>query len=199
MTALDIVRDIHTAWLTDVAKAVTELGAAYVVLPLVGIAAIVLAVRRRIPEAAVLVVALVLIEVGVDLMKEATDRPRPADRLIDPGSASYPSGHAAYSVFYVWLAVTIAFGVTRRALTRLLTVRGLVITAGIVAAAAIGLSRVYLRAHYLSDVNGGWGLGVTAFAICGMVTILVLHLRNNGGRGEDGTTASPPPAATESR
>jgi undecaprenyl-diphosphatase len=197
VAALDVVRDIHVTWLTDVAKGVTELGAAYVVLPLVAIAASVLALRRRFAEAAVLVVSMLLIVVGVDVLKDATDRPRPHDRLIDPESFSYPSGHAAYSIFYAWLAVTVAFGTARRALGRLLTVRGLVITAGIAVAAAVGLSRVYLRAHYLSDVNGGWGLGVTAFAICGMFAILVLHLRKNGDREEGGAPASPPPAATE--
>ncbi|HEX6117315.1 MAG TPA: bifunctional DedA family/phosphatase PAP2 family protein [Solirubrobacterales bacterium] len=199
MTALEIVRDIHTAWLTDLAKAVTELGAAYVVLPLAGVAAVLLVVRRRFAEAAVLVVSMVLIVIGIDAFKDATDRPRPPDRLVDPGTSSYPSGHAAYSVFYTWAAVAIAFGMVRKELGRRLTVRGLVLTAGIALTAVVGLTRVYLRAHYLSDVNGGWALGVCAFALCGMAAILILHLRNNGARGEGGGPAPPSPAAPESR
>lgn len=176
-TALDVVRDIQAGWLTDLNLAVTELGSAYVALPLAGIGALLLAIRRRFAEAAVVVVAMLMIAAGVDLLKEATDRPRPPDRLVGVASLAYPSGHAAYSIFYVWAAVTIAARLGLRRLGTRLTARGLVLALGIVLAAAVGLSRVYLRVHYLSDVSGGWGLGVSAFALCGIVAILVTHLR----------------------
>jgi len=74
-----------------------------------------------------------------------------------------------------------------------------VIAAGIALTAIVGLTRVYLRAHYLSDVSGGWALGVSAFALCGMVAILVLHLRNNGDGAEGETSTPPHAAAPESR
>jgi undecaprenyl-diphosphatase len=179
MTALDIVRDIHATWLTDVSKVVTELGSAVVVLPLAAIMLVVLLARRRFALAAVLVAGMVIVFVGVDLIKEATDRPRPADRLVEAPSSSYPSGHAAHSIFYVFAAVAIAFATEAKALGRRLTVRGLLIALGIALAVVVGLSRVYLRVHYLSDVNGGWALGVAAFALCGMVAIAVSHLRHN--------------------
>ena len=43
----------------------------------------------------------------------------------------------------------------------------------------IGLTRVYLRAHYLSDVEGGWGIGVAIFALLGVVAVVVGWLRQN--------------------
>jgi undecaprenyl-diphosphatase len=88
--------------------------------------------------------------------------------------SSYPSGHAAHSVFYTWLALTVTVRVRPgwRYGTALM-VGGLVVTA------AVGLSRVYLGVHYLSDVSGGWALGVSAFTICAAVAMVVLHIRQN--------------------
>ena len=48
-----------------------------------------------------------------------------------------------------------------------------------VIAAAVGLSRVYLRAHYISDVVGGWALGAALFAACGTVALVISYVRNN--------------------
>jgi membrane protein DedA with SNARE-associated domain/membrane-associated phospholipid phosphatase len=181
-TALEIVRDISAQWLTDVSLAVTELGAPYVIFPLVGVALLLLLIRRRFAEAAVLAFSMAIMVVGIDVVKEVTDRPRPPDQLTDATKTSYPSGHAAYSVFYVWAAVTLAWGLGARSLGQVLTARGVTIAIGIALAAAVGLSRVYLRVHYLSDVSGGWALGATAFALCGMVAIVVTHLRHNESR-----------------
>jgi membrane-associated phospholipid phosphatase len=50
----------------------------------------------------------------------------------------------------------------------------------LVLAAAIGLSRIYLRAHYWSDVAGGWGIGFGVFGLLGVVALVVDHIRHNG-------------------
>jgi undecaprenyl-diphosphatase len=173
--ALDFARDIQTAWLTDLAKLMTGIGGTAVVLPVTILGAIVLGVRRHWTELAVLVIATVIIFVGVDVIKAATDRPRPPDPLVGTEGSAYPSGHAAHSVLYAWLALT--------ATVRLRPGRAgasALIAAGITLTALIGLSRVYLRAHWLSDVLGGWGLGVAAFALCAAVAMVATHL----GRGQ---------------
>ena len=54
------------------------------------------------------------------------------------------------------------------------------IVAGIALTALIGLTRVYLGVHYLSDVSGGWALGVGAFSLCAAVALVVTPtLRQN--------------------
>ena len=45
---------------------------------------------------------------GVHIAKAAVDRPRPADSLVDTSGSAYPSGHAAYSVAWVAVAVLLA-------------------------------------------------------------------------------------------
>ncbi len=169
--AIDAVDSLRAPWLTDVAKAFTILGTSAVLVPLTVIVAGVLAWRGRWVEFAVLIGAVVIILIGVPVIKEIVDRPRPGGGLVDVEGAAYPSGHAAHSVFFAWLALTVAVRV--RPGWRYGTA---LIATGFALTAAIGLSRVYLGVHYLSDVSGGWGLGFAAFAGCAAVALVVTHL-----------------------
>jgi membrane protein DedA with SNARE-associated domain len=172
-TAFEIVERLRADWLVHVAKVVTALGSAAVVFPLALLCGGFLAVRGRWAELGVLVAGLALIVIGVHEIKDAVDRPRPAGGLVGTSGSSFPSAHAAYSTFYVWLAVTLVVrlrpGMARGAA---------VIAAGIVLAALIGLSRVYLGVHYLSDVNAGWALGAASFSFCAAVALVITTVRN---------------------
>jgi membrane protein DedA with SNARE-associated domain/membrane-associated phospholipid phosphatase len=176
--AIDIVQSIQVGWLTDVAKAITHLGTSAVTLTVAVIAGGVLAWRRLWWEAAVLIGALIICHIAVPAFKEEIGRPRPSgDALVSASGGSYPSGHATYSVIYTWLALTIAIRVRPG-----WTYGSALIAGGIALTALVGLSRVYLNVHYLSDVSGGWGLGVSAFSLCAAIAIVVTHLGR--GRGE---------------
>jgi len=174
MTAMDVVGSLQAGWLVDVARAITQLGSAPVAWSLAFLAAVLLAARRRWAEFGVLVAGMAIVIAGVHEIKDAVDRPRPEGGLVGFSGSSFPSGHAAYSTFYVWLAVTIVVrlrpGMARGAA---------VIVAGIALAALAGLSRVYLGVHYLSDVNAGWALGAAAFSFCAAVALVITALRHN--------------------
>jgi len=176
LTAADVVESLQAGWLVDLAKAVTALGSAAVILPLALICAVLLGVANRWAEVGVLVAGLLLVIVGVHEIKDAVDRPRPEGGLVGTSGSSFPSAHAAYSTFYVWLAVTIVIrlrpGMTRGAL---------VVVGGVALSALVGLSRVYLGVHYLSDVNAGWALGAAAFSLCAAVALVITTLRHNDG------------------
>jgi undecaprenyl-diphosphatase len=180
-TAADLAADLRTAWLTDVARIVTTLGSSAVTLPLAVLAGALLALRRRFVEAAVLVVATVLIYAGVQELKDVTDRPRPPHPLTGFSGSGFPSGHAAHALIYPWLALTM----TVRLRPGMAGGTAL-LAAGFALAVVVGLTRVYLGVHYLSDVSSGWALGAAAFAACGGVAMVVRHLRQNSRDGRTG-------------
>jgi membrane protein DedA with SNARE-associated domain/membrane-associated phospholipid phosphatase len=181
VTTFDVAGHLHAAWAVHVAKVVTALGSAAVNVPVIVLGIVFLAARRHWAEAAVLVVASLIIYLGVDAIKEAVARPRPAGGLVNAPGHAFPSGHAAHSVIYPWLALTLTVRLHpgRVGSTAL-------IVAGFVLAAGIGLSRVYLHVHYMSDVIGGWALGAATFAACGAVAMVLTHLRQNGARHDSG-------------
>ena len=117
---------------------------------------------------------------AVHITKDAVDRPRPPRPLVDTdGAAAIPSGHAAYAV--AWVAVAVALSRALPGLASRVRVRR---RSAIVIAVVVGLSRVYLRAHYLTDVIGGLGLGAALFALCGLVALVVGFVRDNAARAE---------------
>ena len=170
---LDLADDLHNAMAVDVAKVVTDLGAFPTVATLVFVTCIALAARRRFAELIALFAGAVLIYAGVQLMKAGVDRPRPAGPLVHTEGSSFPSGHAAYSTLWVGVAVVaarVAPGLGRQAT---------LVAAGLGIAAVVGLTRIYLRAHYWSDVAAGWGLGAAVLGTCAVATLIVAYFRNN--------------------
>jgi undecaprenyl-diphosphatase len=192
VAARELAESLRAVWLVEVAKVVTALGSAAVSWPLAVLCALVLAVRRRWPELGVLVIGMAIIILGVHVLKDAIDRPRPTGGLVGFSGSAFPSGHAAYSTFYVWLAVTIVIRL-RPGMARGATV----IAAGIALAALIGLSRVYLGVHYFSDVTAGWALGVAAFSLCAAAALVITTLRHNAVDATALGTADPAPGAAE--
>ena len=181
VTAMEIAEKLRSGWLVDVARAVTALGSSAVVLPLAAIAAAALAARRRWAELGVLVAGMALIVFGVHELKDAVDRPRPGAGLVAVSGSSFPSAHAASSTFYVWLAVTIVMRL------RVGMARGaLLIAGGVGLTALVGLSRVYLGVHYMSDVSAGWALGATAFSLCAAVALVISTVRTPPRQSSDG-------------
>lgn len=93
----------------------------------------------------------------MSLLKILFSRPRPLLPLLEPASGfSFPSGHAMSSVtfyglliYFVWIHKEIPRSI------RISTVTFLVLLI-----IMIGVSRVYLRVHYASDVIAGFCMGV---------------------------------------
>ncbi len=114
-------------------------------------ALVVLAVRRRFVQLTAFALAVVTSEILIGTLKAAYNRPRPPGSLISTSGATFPSGHAiAGAVTAVGLVVVLLPpGRTRWRWE----VRAVVFSF------LMALSRVYLRAHWLSDVVAGGLLG----------------------------------------
>lgn len=163
--------------------------AAAVVLDVVGSVAVMalgwllacaaLAVRRRWRAVAGFAAAVVAAEVCTWALKSVLDRPRPPASLVATGPSSFPSGH------------TTAATVTGVALVLVLAPRrgGWWLAGAVLFAAAMGWSRTYLGAHWLSDVLAA-GFLAAAFAV-GMP--LLARMPGRGARrrpaGAEGASA----------
>jgi undecaprenyl-diphosphatase len=167
--------DARTGWGLDIAKVITALGSLPVAGGVLLVAVVALATRGRWVEAVPLLAGGILVYAGVHIAKAAVDRPRPSLPLVDASGSSYPSGHAAYAMVYVAVAIAVLHAVPGAARRTALVVSALVL------AALIGLSRIYLRVHYLTDVLGGFGLGAACFAFCGAIALVVAFVRHNTG------------------
>jgi undecaprenyl-diphosphatase len=143
--------------LVAVVKAVTLLGSTAVVCGVIGAAAVGLALRKRWR----LVIYLVVTGAGAlildPVLKSLVGRLRPvvAHPIAYGLGNSFPSGHALGSIV-CYGAVLLVFLPAARGRWR-----PVFITVVVTLVALIGISRVLLGVHYLSDVLGGWALGIT--------------------------------------
>lgn len=87
--------------------------------------------------------------------KKLIQRPRPefSDVLMHQSSFAFPSGHAIQSAAIV-LAALLLFGHDAQRRKKLLVLGSLFL-------GLVGLSRLYLGAHYPSDILAGWALATT--------------------------------------
>ena len=141
------------AWL----RAATELGSTgWVALLAIGVG-IVVAMARRPMLGVAAAATIALAALANTTLKLVVARSRPdllPPIVVEPGYA-FPSGHTlsatvAYGVIAVLVARSSLPGIARAILVSLL---GIVIV-------IVGLSRIYLGAHYPSDVLGGWLAGL---------------------------------------
>ena len=156
-SVLNWIIENRISWLTTVFRAITNVGGlvGLIIATVIVTAALLLARRHR---SAILVGGSMLSGWAVmNLLKVVFGRTRPPlpDRLVLESSASFPSGHAMLSAMFATACAAVLIRTMRSGTAR---------TAGIAALAGFalvdGASRVYLGAHWLTDVLAGWLLGV---------------------------------------
>jgi len=163
--AFDLAADLRAPWLDHAARLITKLGLIAVVGPVLVAAAALLLIRGHLARAGALVLGCALEWGAAWIVKFAVDRPRPSHPLVSTSGASFPSAHAANSVG--WFALALATGT----LLSMRAGRAAAIAAGALLTLLVGLSRIYLRAHYLTDVVAGEALAVAMYAVALIVAL----------------------------
>jgi membrane-associated phospholipid phosphatase len=138
---------------TDWSFHITDLGGSHTVWLVTAAAALFLVAFRHWRGAIALLVAVASTQLVVDVLKIAVERPRPDHAMTETNGFSFPSAHSATSMaVYATLTLLAARAVTGRP-------RVAIAIAGALVVVAIGLTRIYLGAHYPTDVLAGWLTG----------------------------------------
>ena len=183
--ALSFALSIRTPFWEQAVTYYTDL-AGQVGMPVIAVIAIVVfVVKRRSWTPVILIVAAGTGSLLMTLAgKRLVGRTRPP--LIDAVppyeyTASFPSGHSLNALVVIGIVAYLL--ILRR---HSVTARVAIIVTAVVLAASIGLSRVYLGHHWLTDVLAGWTLGIAWLALVITAHRLYLTARH---RGPDSTRA----------
>ena len=161
-----LLQGLRTPWGDVIMVAITMTGDAAVTIPLTITVLVRLLVCGKRFAALVFAITIAGGFALVILIKEAVRLPRPVDIYGGAVHWAFPSSHATTSlVIYGFLALLCSREVTAR-------IRWLPFALSLFLVLAIGFSRLYLGAHWLADVVGGFSLG-TAWLI--VMTVVFLH------------------------
>jgi membrane protein DedA with SNARE-associated domain/membrane-associated phospholipid phosphatase len=163
LSVFHFLQDLRTASVDRLMIVITEMGSVGVLLPLAIVVALWLAWRRNWRTAAYWVGVTAFGEVLVQLLKFTLGRHRPLDLYTGVERFSFPSGHAVVS--------TVMLGFLAFLLSRLQPMATRLVigaTAGLYVT-LVAFSRLYLGAHWLSDVIGGIALALAWIALVSMV------------------------------
>jgi len=180
-------------WLQEAAADLTSLGGISVLTLFATIALVFMLIERKRLSALLLVLGLaggVALSEGLKALFERV-RPPAAYQAVETLNASFPSGHALLStVFYLTLGVMLTRAFPGRRL------KAFVLGAAMLIAILVGLTRVYLGAHWASDVLAGWSVGAAwAMALWLVAYAVERRQRSRHAPLQDKPAPSEPPAA----
>lgn len=138
---------------SKVAKVITTIGSAYVIIP-VAIVSVIYFWKKK--ESKYIAINLAIIFASNQILKRIIARPRPNEfRIVEETGYSFPSGHSMISMAFYGLFIYLIYKkINNKYLkwTLIILLSILIIL--------IGVSRIYLGVHYASDVCAGFLLSI---------------------------------------
>ena len=161
-TVFHFMQSLRTLWADRIFIAITEIGDALVNVWLAVSILLVLLVKRCNRTAGFWTVAVVGGWVGVRLLKWALHLPRPMTLYHGISAYGFPSGHTTMNlILFGFLAILLMRGMGA-------TWRWGNFVGALLISFIIAVSRLYLGAHWLSDVLGGIFIGSAWIALLGI-------------------------------
>ncbi len=157
------VQSWRNSWLDVIMRAISAPGYGMPAVMILGLTLALLAFKGMGKES-VLMLALAIVSSSLNfVIKELVARSRPSDELVqvfqNHDSFSFPSGHVMSHVAFLGMLGVIATLRMKPCLAKWFIQGGL-----LVGLFAVGLSRIYLGAHWIGDVIAAYALGAALIA-----------------------------------
>jgi len=157
-----LFQSLRTPWGDHVFVSITELGDGLVHAIVIGAVLAVLLFRRCYRTSGYWLVTLLIAEMLTRLFKWSFHLPRPVALYQGISAFGFPSGHTIMNVvIYGFLAILLARGSRS-------SFRWVPLGAALLVSSLIAFSRLYLGAHWLSDVLGGLFIGWSWTVLAGI-------------------------------
>lgn len=160
LTITQSIQNFHFSWFVSLMKLVSQLGSALFGSLIAISFALLLLFFRKFRSASLLLVSSFGAELLSRIIKELIQRPRPDPKLINvigsyTKTDSFPSGHVLFAVGLYGFLFFLSF----IDLKKHPHLRKVVIGISLLVLSLMGMSRIYLGAHWFSDVLGAYLIG----------------------------------------
>lgn len=147
------VKKLRNPQLTNFMKLITSLSNTKTII-IITLLLLIFINNKKIALTIPINICLVVLLNGV--LKFIVKRPRPSGyRLLEIGGYSFPSGHAMVSMAFYGLLVYLSYKLIKNK-----NIRTLCMILNIMIIILVGISRIYLGVHYLSDVLVGYSTSI---------------------------------------
>lgn len=151
------IEQLRNPTMTTIMKNITKLSnTSYIIVIAIILTLLFLFKWKKKNIATIIPCSLTFITLLNQSLKTIFQRERPLGyRLIEITGYSFPSGHAMVSMAFYGLLIYIIYHLVKDK-----TKRNILITINIIIILLIGISRVYLGVHYLSDIIVGYSVSI---------------------------------------
>lgn len=160
-----VLLKIHTHFLNQLMNIVTNIGNEITIAIITIAIVLFLIYKKEYVKNKMFVLAMALGGVGMEILKYIIKRPRPITMTIPETGYSFPSGHATVSMVLFGMLIVMFKDKIKNKTNRIFF-----ISINVLLILAIGFSRLYFNVHYLTDVLGGYTLGLIAILLSEYLT-----------------------------